>query len=377
MRQTGADRAIPAVIPGLDGLRAVSILIVMISHSALSHIVPGVFGVTMFFFVSGFLITSLMLAEHRATGTLAIRAFYVRRLLRLYPPLVASIAATAAFYAAIGEPVDWRGVLGALAYLANYLAIFRPDLMQNLGGQLWSLAVEEHFYFVYPLLMAALLPRDRLILKVLAAICLAALCIRFYVDQAHPALAQDYNGKATETRIDSILYGALAAVLWWSGRAQAWFGRNWRALTMLGLALLLASFLWRNPAIRETIRYTAQGLALIPIVLAITVSGRLPSATALLECRPARWIGRRSYSLYLWHLLAFEAAGHLLRPLTGVEPVVHAGGWALAFALAWASYRFVETPFFALRRRFGSNVARIERPAATASSAEAARPPHP
>lgn len=76
---------IPEVLPGLDGLRALSILIVMISHSALAHIVPGVFGVTVFFFVSGFLITTLMLAEHQRSGGIAIRLFYIRRLLRLYP----------------------------------------------------------------------------------------------------------------------------------------------------------------------------------------------------------------------------------------------------------------------------------------------------
>lgn len=353
--------AIPDIIPGLDGLRAFSILIVMVSHSALANIVPGVFGVTVFFFVSGFLITTLMLAEHHRTGTIAVRSFYIRRLLRLYPPLVVSIAATVAVYAAMGKSIDPLGVAGALAYLANYLAIFRPDLMQYLGGQLWSLAVEEHFYFVYPLLMVWLLPKRLRTFWVLAGICVFSLAVRLYVGEFHPDIAVEYTGKATETRIDSILYGAIAALLWWSAPARAVFERHWKVLTALGLALLLLSFVWRNPLMRETIRYSIQGIAMIPVVLAVTVAGRLPTVTALLESRPARWVGRLSYSLYLWHLLGFETAEYLVVTFGGGNTVaVHALGWVLAFGASMLSYRFVEAPFFVLRKRFGSNVTRVD-----------------
>lgn len=349
--------AVPQIIPGLDGLRAISILLVMASHSALAQVIPGVFGVTVFFFVSGFLITSLLLEEHKRAGGIAIKAFYVRRFLRLYPPLVASIFATALVYWAFGTPVNGWGVAGALAYLANYLAIFRPDLMHNLGGQLWSLAVEEHFYFFYPLLLAWLLPDRARLMKAIVLLCLFALGVRVFVVQFFPDIALDYTGKATEARIDSILYGAVAAILWWSEAARAWLVRNRNWLIPLGIALLLASFVWRNPVVRETIRYSLQGLGLIPLVLAVTVSGWMPRTTALLETAPMKWIGRHSYSLYLWHLLAFELAEHFLKPFGPVP--TYAVGWVLALALAALSYRWVETPFFALRKRFGSNVAQV------------------
>ena len=368
---------IPAVIPGLDGLRAFSILIVMISHSALSHIVPGVFGVTVFFFVSGFLITSLMLEEHRRSGTIGIRLFYMRRMIRLYPPLVVSVLATVLFYVSIGQSIDWRGVVGALAYLANYLAIFRPDIMHLLGGQLWSLAVEEHFYFIYPLLFLwAVRSRSRFLWTV-SLLCVASLLVRIFVDQVFPAISSDYNGKATETRLDSILYGALAAYLWWSTRLRDLFARFWKPALLIAFVLLLGSFLWRNAALRETIRYSVQGLALMPIVLAVTVAGVLPRVTRLLDSAPARFVGRLRYSLYLWHLLAFEIGEHVFAAAGLPRTAGFALGWVLAFGFAYLSYRFVEAPFFALRKKFGSIVWRIDGAIRPARTEEVLRSVHP
>lgn len=231
--------------------------------------------------------------------------------------------------------------------------------MKNLGGQLWSLAVEEHFYFFYPLLVAWLLPDRRRLMRAIVLLCLCALGVRLFMAHAFPAIAVDYNGKATETRIDSILYGAVAALLWWTAGTRAWLQRNRAPLLAGGVALLLISFLWRDPIMRETIRYSLQGLSLIPLVLGVTVAGWLPHGTALLESAPLRWVGRHSYSFYLWHLLAFEIAERFLLKTWGVVPA-YAVGWGIAFAFAILSYRWVETPFFALRKRFGSNVARID-----------------
>lgn len=354
-----APASIPALIPGLDGLRAISILLVMASHSGASTLIPGVFGVTLFFFISGFLITTLMIAEEADHGRLGIGAFYARRMIRLYPPLIVSIFATVLVARAYGEHIPALGIAGALAYLANYLALFRPDLVAGLGGQLWSLAVEEHFYLFYPLLMLGLLPRPRLALRLLLAFCLVSLAIRLYVMQAYPAFAQDYNGKATETRIDSILFGAIAAFWWWRGNGRAVLMRHARPLLGLALVLLAIGFLWRNPQARETIRYTLQGLALVPLVLAITVSGHLAPVTRVLELPALRWIGRLSYSLYLWHLLGFELAGRLVGSGHGAWLGILLG-WALVFALSMASYHYVEKPFFALRKRFGSNVGKTD-----------------
>lgn len=355
-----SDPAIPAVLPGLDGVRAISILLVMASHSGLAHLIPGVFGVTLFFFISGFLITTLMIAEHRAHGRIGLGAFYMRRMIRLYPPLIVSIAATVVVMLAFGATISPLGVAGALAYLANYLSIFRPDLMAGLGGQLWSLAVEEHFYFVYPLLMLALLPRPKLAVPVLLALCALSLAVRLYVSSAYPAIAVDYTGKATETRLDSILYGAIAALLWWSAQGRRVLEVAIRPPVLLvALGVILFSLLWRDEVFRQTWRYSLQGLALVPLMVAATVSGTQPWVTAVLESAPMRWIGRLSYSLYLWHILAFDIGLRLI-PGGGARFVAAMLlGWALTFALSMACYRYVEQPFFALRKRFGSNVQKV------------------
>ncbi|WP_407526224.1 acyltransferase family protein [Methylobacterium oryzisoli] len=361
-----------ARIPGLDGLRAFSILLVMASHSGLHAVVPGVFGVTVFFFVSGFLITTLLVEEHAGTGRIAIGPFYARRMLRLYPPLVVFIAVTGAAWVALGHRLDPLGVLGALAYLANYLALFQRQMMEGLGGQLWSLAVEEHFYLVYPLLLALLLARRWPVVPVLLGLCAVSLGVRVYVTLAHPGIAADYVGKATECRIDAILFGAVTALAL-RGPAGARFLAAATRPAVVGAALvaILASFAVRDEVFRNTLRYTLQQAALVPLVLAVAVAPGWTRTRALFDSPPARWIGRLSYSLYLWHLAGL-ALGEALVPGAGWRfALAMALGWGLAFALADLSYRFVERPFFAWRGRFGSHVAQQEAAPAARAAPEA------
>ncbi|WP_128560863.1 acyltransferase family protein [Methylobacterium crusticola] len=371
----GSDRAGPAPgtgalrIPGLDGLRAFSILVVMASHSGLHALVPGVFGVTVFFFISGFLITALLLDERERTGGIAVGPFYARRLLRLYPPLVALVAITGAVYVAQGHRLDPLGVLGALAYLANYLAVFQKPMMAGLGGQLWSLAVEEHFYLVYPFLLAALLARRGAAIPVLLTLCALSLAVRCAVTLTHPEIATAYTGMATECRIDAILFGAVAALAWRSPGGAAFAAAATRPVPVAAAAAaILASLLVRDEAFRNTLRYTIQEVALVPLVLAVSVAPGWGRLRALFDSAPARWIGRLSYSLYLWHLAGLSA-GEALVPGTGWRfAAAMAVGWVLSFAFAELSYRLVERPFFALRRRFGS---RVDAPAPAPGTAPA------
>lgn len=356
-------------IPSLDGLRALSILLVMTSHSGLQDRVPGVFGVTVFFFISGFLITTLLIDEYRRSGTIEIGAFYMRRILRLYPPLLVMIAVTGAAWVAAGERLHPLGVLGALAYLTNYLAIFVPGIMQGIGGQLWSLAVEEHFYLFFPWLMLLLLPHRKVLTAALIGLCAASLMVRIGVALAAPEAATQYNGMATECRMDAILFGALAALLRDAPHGRDALDRLTRPpVVATALAVLLATFLIRDPFFRSTVRYTIQSLALAPPILALTSTGRLPAIRTLLDSRPFVTIGELSYSLYLWHLAGLElgtsVAAHLALPSLSGWVL----GWAIGFGAAALSWRFVERPFFALRRRFGSRQATA--PTLTAPAAE-------
>ena len=150
-------------IPALDGLRAVSILLVMVSHAGFGHIEPGGLGVTLFFGISGFIITRLLLAEHAATGRVALGAFYARRFLRLSPALLIYAACAGLAMAALGDPFRLAEWLAMLFYAANFWKLWGgfPDgaLAPHPFGILWSLAVEEQYYLIYPWLLVALLAR--------------------------------------------------------------------------------------------------------------------------------------------------------------------------------------------------------------------------
>ncbi|MFM7320022.1 MAG: acyltransferase family protein, partial [Armatimonadota bacterium] len=140
-------------IPSLDGIRAISFLIVFLAHAGFYDKVPGGMGVTIFFFLSGYLITTLLRVELDTTGTLDLRRFYLRRVLRIFPPFYAFLAVSllAAFLWVVPTKVTWEGVGAQILYLYNYYAIVRgPEGIPPGTDVYWSLAVEEHFYLVFP-----------------------------------------------------------------------------------------------------------------------------------------------------------------------------------------------------------------------------------
>lgn len=301
-------------IPSLNGIRAVSVLIVMLAHAGYGEIIPGGFGVTVFFFLSGYLITSLLLNEYEHTGSIGIGNFYIRRFFRLFPPLflTLAIAYLLVFINVLPGGITLYGVLSQIFYFANYYAIF-----VDFGGKipdgtviLWSLAVEEHFYIFYPVVLLALTGfglRRREIGYVFAFVCVAVLLWRIYLSHQpgfHPA--RTYFG--TDTRIDSILYGALLAL--WSnpmdglaerGRMSV---RQWM-LVAGALCLVAFTFVYRNENFRETFRYSLQGVALYPLFY---YAVRFHDNVVF---RPLNWtwigrIGVWSYSIYLIHLIVIR-----------------------------------------------------------------------
>ncbi len=361
-------------IPALDGMRAVSILLVILSHFAV-RIAPGLLGVTVFFFISGYLITGLLLAEIDRTGRLRLHLFYIRRVLRLYPALIVMIAASVLLLPVIGGRITSLDTASALFYFVNILEIFRP-LSSGLPntphpfGVLWSLAVEEHFYLVFPLLVLALARRRLAFVVALLALIAAVSLWRLHVASACTTgctMLRVEHG--TDTRIDSILYGAvLSALLASKLRATTLrlVGRSSAAIA--GILLVSGTLLIRDPWFRQTLRFNVQGVGLFLIAGAILHGPALAWARTLLGHRLMILVGRYSYSLYLWHWLVLCLAmallpGWAVAPLVGAAPTT---SWfaavflplmATSFALAAASYYGVERPMLRVRRAFGSHAA--------------------
>ncbi len=349
-------------LPALDGLRAASILLVVLSHLGLDHVVPGAFGVTLFFFISGFLITRQLAAGLARSGRIDFTGFYLRRALRLMPAGVTYVVVAGLVYVAAGGRIGPAGWVAALLYGANYYDLW-VGYHSTLAGVrhpfniLWSLAIEEHFYGLWPACLVLVGVGRRAAWWVLA-LCVAVLAWRLWLWNAcfvpgapgvcgpgNPNPLWHYNRLylATDTRLDGIAWGAILALAPVLGRAG-------RGRAALGAVLLVVSFALPGPFARHVLRPSLQGLALLGLVPWLLESGGL--VNSLLCTGPARWLGRLSYSLYLWHWGALGVADYAY-PRGGVRWLMVAV--PLSAGLAMASYAGIERPMLALRRRFGSH----------------------
>ncbi len=341
-------------IPSLDGLRAVSFLLVFVAHAGLDRFVPGGFGVTVFFFLSGFLITTLLRAEFEENGAISIRHFWMRRALRILPPFYLVLGAAVLVSLFIYHSSLSAGVVAsqALQY-TNYWIISHGYKGGPLGtGVYWSLAVEEHFYFVFPWVFIAL---QKLKLSArnqalfLWLVCLVVLLWRMIlVFGFHASVERTYL--ATDTRVDSILFGCALAV--WNNPVLdevQMHERRWKHLYIpLALLLLGCCLLVRTDAFRETLRYSLQGAALTVLFVAAIRYYRW-APFAWLNNRILVYIGLLSYSLYLLHLAVILAVE---RSLPAAPPLAR-GVLALAIAifLSWLIYTTIERPCARLRKK--------------------------
>jgi peptidoglycan/LPS O-acetylase OafA/YrhL len=344
-------------IPSLDGLRTFSFLIVFCSHGGLDAIVPGGFGVTVFFFLSGFLITTLMRVEFDRTSTVSLGRFYLRRALRIFPPfylvlIVTSLLTTAGVLAG---KLEAPALLAQFLHYTNWRIVCHGYAGFAVGtGVYWSLAVEEHFYLVFPLLYLFLRKqkftsaRQARIILTLCGLIFVWRCVLVYV--LHSPVDRTYV--ASDTRFDSILFGCALAI---HGNpvldAHVGTDARWqRLLFPLGVAGLLLSFLIRDAGFRETARYSLQGVALIPIFVCAM---RFPNwgAMRVLNYRPVAFVGTLSYSLYLMHQVVLYS---LVPQLIGKIGLLLSSTLSLvvALTLAWLVYVVVERPFAKLRKRF-------------------------
>ena len=317
-------------LPGVDGLRAVAVLSVMAYHAGLP-LQAGYVGVDVFFVISGYLITSLLLRERDVTGHIDLLAFYARRVRRILPALllviIATLALSAVFLPGASQLAVNRSATAAVAMVANlYFQSNTGGYFDSAGDQmpllhLWSLAVEEQFYFAWPLL---LILRRVWLLVVLTVASFAFAQYWLWV-----------NPEAAFFQMPARLWELAAGGL----RAMSRPSRFGRHCGVAGLALLFVAILFPSPQF--------PGVGALPAVLgALLVLNAVHSGAhvAPLEWRPVRYIGLVSYSLYLWHWPLLAIARGTSEPSLQTRLSL----CVLAFVLAALTYRFVETPF---RRR--------------------------
>jgi peptidoglycan/LPS O-acetylase OafA/YrhL len=339
-------------VPALDGLRGVALLGVLFFH-ANGALPGGYLGVDLFFVLSGFLITSLLLAEHRDTGRIVLSSFWVRRARRLFPALLSLMPAVALyskFFAKADELPGLRAdALATLGYVANWRAVFSHKSYWELFTapspleHTWSLSIEEQFYVVWPLVVVLMLRRRTSRSVLVLALMLSALSMAAMIALFDPGrVSRVYLG--TDTRAAGILAGAaLATVVSPNTTFQT---RTVRTLDLLGFASALGlGVAWwtldgENPFLYRGGFWLTELAALVLIACAVT--GSKSVVARVLSFRPLTLVGTISYGVYLWHwpVNVFLTAERV--HLRG--PWLHGTQFATTIAIAIVSYRLLERP---------------------------------
>jgi len=321
---------------------------------------PGGFlGVDIFFVLSGFLITSLLTEEFSRAGSIRLKDFYIRRALRLMPALLALISITALFgLIFLRNPwvkETYQGIWLSLSYVSNWFYAFKYASADNPLGITWSLAIEEQFYLVWPLVLSNLLVcrlRTRWILYYLTlAIVLIALHRKLL--WAHEV----FVGRlyyASDTRADSLLMGCLVGIIiskgpWLSRESFEPYLKFLAGVGFIFLTYMILTADWRDPMLYQCGGFTLIAIALAVILMVIVLSPPKP-VLLILRFTPLVWFGQISYGLYLWHwCLRFFVYGKQSIPPSVTHFVV-----AVVFSLTVPalSYYFVEKPFLRLKKRF-------------------------
>ena len=335
-------------LPALDGIRMVAVMAVLVAHSY-AWIPSGGLGVSAFFVLSGFLITWLLLGEHDETGTISLRRFYARRTLRIFPAYYTYLLLSFAIDTYVGDTHSRSAMVAALYYGVNYFNAFNGHPSTSVAAT-WSLAVEEQFYLLWPLLFLSLCSgkRVRILqgLVALIAIVVAWRCFLWY----QVGMGEAYVYNAFDTRFDTLAVGCLLAVLLKSPSTVVRAGllaRYWW-LPMATLGLLLISHLGISSNWHYGVGFTVDAV-LLAVLLVQLLQLSATSPWRWLDNARVRYLGKISYPMYLYHGWGMAIGrripfGHLhTRFAFGVLATV---------GLATGSYYVIERPFLRLKARF-------------------------
>lgn len=355
----GADH--PRFRPDVEGLRAVAVAMVLLYHTGVGWAGGGFAGVDVFFVISGFLITGLLLKECERSGGVSLLGFYARRAKRLLPAAMVVLAATALLAWRLFPENRWREAGGDIVASALYFINWRlaarsvdylaEDSELSPVQHFWSLAVEEQYYIVWPLLLAAgfLLAKRWVAPRRIAWAALIAVGVPSFVWSVYLTGADQAQAYfVTTTRMWELAIGGLVAVaagIWPKIKPSAAVAVGWAGLLAIVGSLLFQSTATAWPGYAAALPTVGTAA----VIVAGFASGRYGPG-ALLGTAPMRWIGGLSYSLYLWHWpLIVMGAAYKGEPLSGMDMLIAV---AVSVALAWITQRIIENPI-----RFSSTMA--------------------
>ncbi|EGQ3407640.1 acetyltransferase [Staphylococcus pseudintermedius] len=354
----------PRYMPGLDGVRAVAVIAIIIYHLNPQWLSGGFLGVDTFFVISGYLITSLLLTGYHNTGKIELMSFWLRRVKRLIPAVLFLVMGVIVL-SLIFMPTEIQKVradsIAAIFYVSNWWYIMQNvDYFEQFAVQplkhLWSLAIEEQFYLVFPIVLLSLLSfirrlkSIRIIFLILLVISMIAMMV-LYVPNEN--VARVYFG--TDTRIQTLLMGVLLALVWPPFQLKAKVNRQMRTMIdtagVVGLAILFICFKFVSET--NSILYYGGFFLISTVTLLVIASSVHPSGyfAKFLGNKVFTFIGSRSYSLYLWHYPIIVLIHHQF--VQGqIPPLVYVVEILLMVLMAEFSYKFIEQPF----RKEGFNI---------------------
>ena len=336
-------------IPTLNGLRALAVILVIFYHAGLP--LPGGFGVLIFFVLSGFLITWLLLQEFRRTGGISLKKFYLRRTLRIFPAFYVYFVLVIGFLLIAHKLIIFNQVLASLLYVNNYYQAIRGD-PNTAFSHTWSLAVEEQYYLIWAPTLLFILRRGKILPSV--SIAIAVLWVHRLV-LVLSGVSQGYIYEAFDTRADQLLIGSLLACLLFKHKWVPLFRFACNAWTTTTVAIVLTilnicEFRY-GPQFRDLV-----GFSLEPALVAILIPGLICASETLvgrfLELAPVSGLGMISYSMYLYQQVIVSPTKRVL-----FSQPVFVQAFACLFVSAAAgllSYYLIEKPFLRLKSLYRS-----------------------
>jgi peptidoglycan/LPS O-acetylase OafA/YrhL len=349
-----------ANIPALDAVRGIAALMVVIAHT-IGPRQLGSMAVAIFFVLSGFLITWLLVKESDITGKISLRDFYIRRTLRIFPAFYVFWIVCVGAAVLRGVQIPWGEAWSSFFYLGDYNAAFR-QATGGIMGITWSLGVEEKFYLMWPFIFASLHRNPAKLLKLGCSLIVGIWLYRVVLSLTF-SLPTDYLRYAFESRLDNILYGSVLALAFRRAKLDPILRAAQRVPLMpMALAGSLVGLTFLEESAGATYHYVF-GMALDSTIIAVALI-QLVHLAALhgwtwLDHPTLRFLGRISYSLYLYHIVVIATVYHYLPNLRlrWAYPLIFVG----SVLMAYASYRLVEKPFLKLKDHFAAGSHRTGR----------------